>query len=273
MDEYTSDEKCMKCGATLLHSIRCGECHDAAEAVEIARLRASVADLTRERDEALEMRQKFEGRLVMANATVERRTAARDDALARADAAEKALAERCREVAEGRVLTCAACDGVFFEREKRQRAAEHALAESQAREAALREAYERDERMPCDEPGCDGGYVLVGYGHGHGDETERCERCDGRGHVRILLADPSPRATTLLAAVEACDAMLAKEAVMARAALARYEAARAAESPARPAGRESPADGSREATAPTGARRGEPDADAARAAERKGGGT
>jgi hypothetical protein len=66
-----------------------------------------------------------------------------------------------------------------------------------AREAALREAYERDERVVC--RACNAcGYVTAPTAYDPKNTTQ-CQACRGFGTVRAPLPDPSREVAALLA--------------------------------------------------------------------------
>ena len=208
------------CGTTLTRTIYCAQCassRDPADALrraeeaeaEVARLgkalddahvrnatdqdehaaqraalAAEVERLTRERDEALAMTmQRLPITATASDGTITTGVGERswrsvaEEAIARAEAAEATLAE-WRPRAE------------FADREVARTVADlrAALAESQAREAALREAAQR----LC---------TLIAAEGGHGYRVHDLERA-----LAALLADPSPAVLRMLAAVEVARA-------------------------------------------------------------------
>ena len=121
--------------------------------------------------------------------------------------AEKAEAEVARVTADLGVQNTmlASMAASLADEMKARDAADDRADAAIAEAAAMREAYERDERVVC--KACEGVGALAGPDVGMGGYSTRppCKTCRGTGTVRAPLPDPSPAVAALLAAREVAE--------------------------------------------------------------------
>ena len=212
---------------------------------ELARLRTALAESQAREAALVEAMESEDAATVATLVKVDHLTAALADSEVReaalVQAYEQGLYVRCqcachREPGIMHVVAC--CDGgvlraplpdvsaearVLLARSKRCDEAEQHLAvvrpaweaaiaraeKAEAEAAALREAYERDERVVC--KACEGVGALAGPDVGMGGYSTRppCKTCRGTGTGRAPLPDPSREVARMLAAVEVAEAVVA----------------------------------------------------------------